>query len=132
MDQPVTTFTLSQDAANRSERYTQAHVGRRSAIVLDGEILSVPVIEDVIRDSGQIRGACTLEEAQGLAVNMRAGALTGNDLSPRAASPVLFHIHILSKSDYRSCGGYNEEGTGVTVLNPFRSRVPEQRADAFL
>ena len=30
---------------------------------------------DVIRDSGQIRGARTLEEAQDLAVNLRAGAL---------------------------------------------------------
>ncbi len=44
-DQPVTTFTLSQDAARRFERYTQAHIGQRSAIVLDGEILSVPVIK---------------------------------------------------------------------------------------
>ncbi|MGB6940990.1 MAG: protein translocase subunit SecD [Bryobacteraceae bacterium] len=75
MDQPVTTFTLSQNAARRFERYTQAHIGKRSAIVLDGEILSVPVIEDVIRDSGQIRGARTLQEAQDLAVNLRAGAL---------------------------------------------------------
>jgi preprotein translocase subunit SecD len=75
MDQPVTTFTLSQDAARRFERYTQAHIGQRSAIVLDQEILSAPVIEDVIRDTGQIRGARTLEEAQDLAINLRAGAL---------------------------------------------------------
>ena len=75
LDQPVTTFTLSQDAARGFERYTGAHIGQRSAIVLDGEILSVPVIEDVIRGSGQIRGARTLQEAQDLAVNLRAGAL---------------------------------------------------------
>ena len=75
MDQPVTTFTLSQDAARRFEQYTQSHIGRRSAIVLDQEILSVPVIEDVIGDSGQIRGARTLQEAEDLAVNLRAGAL---------------------------------------------------------
>ena len=75
MDKPVTTFTLSQDSAKRFERYTQAHVRRRSAIVLDGEILTVPMIEDVIRDSGPIRGARTLEEAQDLAVNLRASAV---------------------------------------------------------
>ncbi len=75
MGQPVTTFTLSQDAAKRFEQYTQAHIGRRSAIVLDDQILSVPVIEDAIRDSGQIRGARTLQEAEDLAVNLRAGAL---------------------------------------------------------
>jgi preprotein translocase subunit SecD len=75
MDQPVTTFTLSQEAASRFERYTKTHIGQRSAIVLDSEILSVPLIEDAIRDSGQIRGARTLQEAEDLAVNLRAGAL---------------------------------------------------------
>jgi preprotein translocase subunit SecD len=73
--QPVTTFTLSQDAASRFEQYTRANIGRSAAIVLDQEILSVPVIEDAIRDSGQIRGARNLEEAQDLAVNLRSGAL---------------------------------------------------------
>src|SRR5207248_5547201 len=57
------------------EQYTKANIGRRSAIVLDQEILSVPVIEDVIRDSGQIRGARNREEAEDLAVNLRSGAL---------------------------------------------------------
>jgi preprotein translocase subunit SecD len=55
--------------------FTSAHIGRRSAIVLDQEILSVPVIEDVIRDSGQISGARNREEAEDLAVNLRSGAL---------------------------------------------------------
>ncbi len=73
--QPVTTFILSQDAARRFEQYTRAHIGRRSAIVLDREILSVPIIEDAIRDSGQIRGGRTREEAEDLAVNLRSGAL---------------------------------------------------------
>jgi preprotein translocase subunit SecD len=75
MEQPVTTFILSQEAAARFERYTRANIGQRSAIVLDQEILSVPVIEDVIRDSGQIRGARNREEAEDLAVNLRSGAL---------------------------------------------------------
>jgi preprotein translocase subunit SecD len=75
VEQPVTTFTLSQDAAKRFEQFTQTHIGSRSAIVLDNEILSAPVIEEVIRDSGQIRGARTREEAEDLALNLRSGAL---------------------------------------------------------
>jgi preprotein translocase subunit SecD len=75
MEKPVTAFTLNQDAAVRFERYTEANIGRRSAIVLDQEILSAPVIEDVIHDSGQIRGAGSREEAEDLAVNLRSGAL---------------------------------------------------------
>src|SRR5262249_47640242 len=43
--------------------------------VLDQEILSVPVIENAIGDSGQIRGGRTREEAEDLAVNLRSGAL---------------------------------------------------------
>jgi preprotein translocase subunit SecD len=72
--QAVTTFTLSQESARRFERYTQANIGRLAAIVLDNRLLSVAVVEDVIRDAGQIRGL-TREEAQDLALNLRAGAL---------------------------------------------------------
>jgi len=74
-EQPVTTFNLTADAAARFQKYTAGNIGKRSAIVLDGEILSVPVIEDVIRDSGEIRGAKTVQEAQDLAVKLRSGAL---------------------------------------------------------
>jgi preprotein translocase subunit SecD len=73
--QAVTTFSLSPNAGKRFEQYSRAHIGRLSAIVLDGEILSAPVIEDAIGDSGQIRGARTLAEAQDLAISLRAGAL---------------------------------------------------------
>jgi preprotein translocase subunit SecD len=74
-DRPVTTFSLSHDAAVRFERYTRANIGRRSAVVLDQKILSAPVIDDVIQDSGQIRGAHNLAEAEDLAINLRSGAL---------------------------------------------------------
>jgi preprotein translocase subunit SecD len=75
MNQPVTTFTLGNDAAERFQRYTETNVGRRSAIVLDKEIVSVPVIENAIRDTGQIRGAHSLEAANDLAISLRSGAL---------------------------------------------------------
>jgi preprotein translocase subunit SecD len=75
MERPVTTFNLTTDAAARFQTYTAANIGKRSAIVLDGEIISVPIIEDVIRDSGEIRGARTVQEAEDLAVELRSGAL---------------------------------------------------------
>ena len=75
MGQHVTTFMLSQDAAARFEHYTQANIGQRAAIVIDEEILSAPVIEDAIRDTGQIRGARSHDEAEDLAVSLRSGAL---------------------------------------------------------
>ncbi len=75
MNQPVTTFTLGNEAAERFRRYTEVNVGRRSAIVLDNSIISVPVIESAIRDTGQIRGAHSFEEANDLAISLRSGAL---------------------------------------------------------
>lgn len=75
MSQPVTAFTLSNEAAERFHRYTEANIGKRSAIVLDNEIISVPVIESAIGDTGQIRGAHNLEEANDLAIDLRSGAL---------------------------------------------------------
>jgi len=48
------------------------------------------------------------------------------------SSPVLLHTHIVSKSDYQLCGAYNEQTTGITILNPFRSRAPEHVAEVFM
>ena len=71
----ATSFVLSQTAAKRFESYTAANIGRRAAIVLDRKIVSVPVIEAKISDSGQIFGARTGDEAAELALNLRAGSL---------------------------------------------------------
>ncbi len=70
-----TNFVLSQDAAKRFSAYTGAHVGDRLAIVLDGKVLSAPVIHSQIGDSGMIEGEGSQEEASDLALNLKAGSL---------------------------------------------------------
>ena len=57
-----------------------------------------------------------------------AAAVSGATLI--LSKPVLLHTHRFMRRDYRPCGGYNEQGTGITVLNPFRSREVEHVADA--
>ena len=55
---------------------TSKNVGKRFAIVLDGEVISAPVIrEPITGGSGQISGNFTFETASDLAVLLRAGAL---------------------------------------------------------
>ena len=71
----VTTFVLSQDAAKRFESYTAANIGKRAAIVLDRKIISVAIIQNKIRDTGQIMGQASLQDATELALNLRAGSL---------------------------------------------------------
>ena len=55
---------------------TRAHVGEQLAIVLDGVLLSAPVIQEEIRDGkAQITGDFTPEEARELVRNLNYGAL---------------------------------------------------------
>lgn len=70
-----TNFVLTQQAAKKFQRYTQSNIGNRAAIVLDGTVLSAPTIQSAISDTGRITGAATREEAQDLALNLRAGSL---------------------------------------------------------
>jgi len=70
-----TTFVLTQEAAKRFERYTEANIGNRAAIVVDGQVISAPTIQSRISDSGRITGAANQEEAADLSLNLRAGSL---------------------------------------------------------
>ncbi len=74
--QPVVTFRFDSIGAKRFAEITQANVGRSFAIVLDGKVLSAPVIQEPITGgSGQISGHFTTAETTSLAALLRAGAL---------------------------------------------------------
>ncbi len=68
-------FELTGDGSDEFFAYTRDHVGEPLVIVLDGVVLSAPVINAAIQDSGVITGQFTNEEADSLAVQMRYGAL---------------------------------------------------------
>jgi preprotein translocase subunit SecD len=70
-----TNFVLTQQAARKFETYTQANIGNRAAIVVDGVVISAPTIQSKISDTGRITGAAAQEEAADLALNLRAGSL---------------------------------------------------------
>ncbi|HWQ55842.1 MAG TPA: protein translocase subunit SecD [Bryobacteraceae bacterium] len=70
-----TNFTLSQDAAKRFGRFTEANVGNRLAVVMDNQIRSVATIQSRIEDSGRITGQSSEQEASDLSLVLRAGAL---------------------------------------------------------
>jgi preprotein translocase subunit SecD len=70
-----TAFSLSQDGARRFEKFTQANIGNRLAVVLDNQIRSVATIQSAISDSGRINGLSSQEESSDLALVLNAGAL---------------------------------------------------------
>ena len=73
---PQVQFELSRRGGRRFAEVTGQNVGEFLAIVLDGEVVSAPVIRDRIGARGQIElGGSTLQEASDLALVLRAGAL---------------------------------------------------------
>src|SRR5690625_1380226 len=74
--QPVVSFRFDSIGAQRFGDATRNNVGRLFAIVLDDEIISAPVIrEPILGGRGVISGSFTTQEAQDLALLLRAGAL---------------------------------------------------------
>jgi preprotein translocase subunit SecD len=84
-------FKLSTSAAARFGPFTESHIGRRMAIVLDHHVYTAPVINGRIEDSGLIEGNFTQESAQDLALVLRAGALPASIkyLEERTVGPSL-------------------------------------------
>jgi preprotein translocase subunit SecD len=73
---PIVTFRLNAEGARRFARVTRENVGKPFAMVLDNEIISAPVIrEPIVTGSGEISGNFTVQQANDLAVLLRAGAL---------------------------------------------------------
>jgi protein-export membrane protein SecD len=74
--EPVVTFRFDATGAKRFALVTQENVGLPFAIVLDGKVISAPVIrEPILGGTGQISGNFTVQEANDLAVLLRSGAL---------------------------------------------------------
>jgi protein-export membrane protein SecD len=69
-------FDLNRTGRRLFSRTTGENVGRLMAIVLDGRVKSAPEIQDKIRaGTASITGSFTPEEANDLAIVLRAGAL---------------------------------------------------------
>lgn len=74
--QPAVSFRFDTTGARKFGDYTAGHIGQPFAIVLDGEVISAPVIQSHIPGgSGIITGNFSVEESTRLAVLLRAGAL---------------------------------------------------------
>ena len=75
-NQPVIGFEFKSDAADTFGNFTNNHVGQYLTILLDGKVLTSPVIDDAIwGGSGIIRGNSTMEEVDKVVRQLNAGAL---------------------------------------------------------
>ncbi|MGN6285958.1 MAG: protein translocase subunit SecD [Afipia sp.] len=74
--QPIVSFRFNTSGARKFAIATTENVKQPFAIVLDNEVISAPIIQEPITGgSGQISGNFTVQQANDLAILLRAGAL---------------------------------------------------------
>ena len=91
-NETIVSFTLDRVGAKKFAKATTSGIGKRLAIVLDGKIISAPVIQDaIIGGAGQISGGFTFQSATDLALLLRSGALPAplNIIEERTVGPDL-------------------------------------------
>ncbi|TAH37612.1 MAG: protein translocase subunit SecD [Alphaproteobacteria bacterium] len=75
-NQPVVSFRFDSRGSKKFGEVTSENIGKPFAIILDGKVISAPVIRSaIIGGSGIISGSFTTESAKDLALLLRAGAL---------------------------------------------------------
>ena len=74
--EPIVSFRFNTSGARKFAQATSENVGQPFAIILDDKVISAPVIrEPITGGSGQISGNFTVQQANDLAILLRAGAL---------------------------------------------------------
>lgn len=74
--QVVVGFTFDSQGGRRFAQATQQNVGKPFAIIVDGQVISAPNInEPILGGRGQISGGFTVESANELAIALRSGKL---------------------------------------------------------
>jgi preprotein translocase subunit SecD len=74
--QPIVSFKFNTSGARKFAQATTENVKQPFAIVLDNKVISAPVIQEPITGGqGQISGNFTVQQANDLAILLRAGAL---------------------------------------------------------
>lgn len=73
---PIISFKFNAQGSRRFADVTKNSVGKRFAAVLDGKVVTAPVIRSpILGGTGQIEGNFTIEEANETAVLLNSGAL---------------------------------------------------------
>jgi preprotein translocase subunit SecD len=74
--QPIVSFKFNSSGSRKFAQATTENVKQPFAIVLDNKVISAPVIQEPITGGqGQISGNFTVQQANDLAILLRAGAL---------------------------------------------------------
>ncbi|MBN8806661.1 MAG: protein translocase subunit SecD [Sphingomonas sp.] len=74
---PIVDFSFDSVGGKKFAQVTQVNIGRRFAVVVDGEVISAPRINSaILGGSGYIEGSFTVASANTLAIALSSGKLT--------------------------------------------------------
>ncbi|MEO1264587.1 MAG: protein translocase subunit SecD, partial [Pseudomonadota bacterium] len=105
---PEINFRFNQSGGRKFGTWTSANVGRPFAILLDGQVISAPVVQTaILGGAGRITGQFTPEEANNLAINLKSGALPAKltVIEERTVGPTLGADSIASGLSAFAIGG---------------------------
>jgi preprotein translocase subunit SecD len=74
-NRPLITFQWNAEGAKVFRDFTGANIGHRLAAIIDGKVITAPVIQSKIGRRGEITGDFTRDEANNTAIQLRSGAL---------------------------------------------------------
>ncbi len=74
-NEPLVRFEWDSEGAYLFEQITERNLHKQLAIFVDEKVISAPVVQAVISDSGQITGSFTLDEVEDLVTQLNSGAL---------------------------------------------------------
>jgi len=74
-NRPLITFQWNAEGAKIFRDFTGANIGHRLAAIIDGKVITAPVIQSKIGRRGEITGDFTRDEANNTAIQLRSGAL---------------------------------------------------------
>lgn len=75
-NQAVVGLEFNDEGGKKFADLTARNIGKQIAIVLDGDVLTAPVVQEAITGGrAQISGSRTMEEAERLAILLRSGSL---------------------------------------------------------
>ena len=127
-------FTWDADGGRTFGKLTEENLQKPLAIILDGDVVSAPIIQSRISRQGQITGRFTSKEATDLAIILRAGALPipltieeERTIGPalgadsigrglRASALGLMVIVLFMVGYYRMSGGYASVALAANLL----------------
>src|SRR6056297_521504 len=93
---PVIKIKFNDEGTEKFEQISRMYLGQNLGIYLDDELLTNPVIQDVIKGPGQITGYKTVEEAEKDAILIKEGSLPVpvKVVETRTVGPTLGEISI--------------------------------------